>query len=163
MKRQRKSYKTPAHAWDKQRIEREREILKNFGLKKKEEIWKAETLLRKFRRLGRKLAATKDKETEKIIVNKLARLGILEGNATIDDILGLNLDKILQRRLQTVLVNRGLVTTSKQARQYIVHGHVKINGRKVMYPSYLVTKDEETKIELGLVPQQKKVEPAVTQ
>ena len=163
MIRQKKSYKTPSHAWDKQRIERERDVLKNYGLKKKEEIWKAETFLRKFRRLARKLAATKDKKTEKIIIEKLTKLGVLEENATIDDVLGLTLDKILQRRLQTVLVNKGLVTTSKQARQYIVHGHVIINGRKIMYPSYIVPKDEETKIQLRIVPQLKKVEPPVTQ
>lgn len=163
MKRQRKSYKTPSHAWDKQRLEREREILKTYGLKKKVEIWKAETLLRKFRRLARKLAAAKDKETGKIIIEKLARLGILDEAATIDDVLGLTLDKILQRRLQTVLVNKGLVTTYKQSRQFIVHGHVMINGKKVMYPSYIVPKGEETRIELRIIPQMKKIEPPVTQ
>ncbi|MBS3055397.1 MAG: 30S ribosomal protein S4 [Candidatus Aenigmarchaeota archaeon] len=163
MIRQKKSYKTPSHAWDKERIEREREILKSYGLKKKVEIWKAETFLRKFRHLARKLAATKDKETEKIIIDKLSKLGVLGENATIDDVLGLTLEKVLQRRLQTVLVNRGLVTTSKQARQYIVHGHVMINGRKIIYPSYIVPKDEETKIQLTIIPQMKKVEPPVTQ
>jgi len=164
MKRQRKSYKTPVHAWDKQKIESERELLRKFGLKKKVEIWKAETLLRKYRRLARKLAATKDEKMEKVIVNKLAKLGILEENATIDDILGMSLEKILQRRLQSVLVNRGLVNTSKQARQFIVHGHVMINGKKIMYPSYIVPKDEETKIELRIVPQMKKAtEPSVMQ
>ena len=163
MIRQKKSYKTPSHAWDKERIEMEREILKSYGLKKKVEIWKAETFLRKFRHLARKLAATKDKETEKIIIDKLSKLGVLGENATIDDVLGLTLEKVLQRRLQTVLVNRGLVTTSKQARQYIVHGHVMINGRKIIYPSYIVPKDEETKIQLTIIPQMKKVEPPVTQ
>jgi len=161
MKRQRKSYKTPAHAWDKQRIEREREVLKNFGLRKKEEIWKAETLLRKYRRLGRKLAATKDKEMERILIKKLARIGIMEENSSIDDVLGLTLDKILQRRLQSVLVNRGLVTTSKQARQYIVHGLVMINGKKIIYPSYIVPKEEEARIQLRVVPLQKKIEQKV--
>ncbi|MFH0710981.1 MAG: 30S ribosomal protein S4 [Candidatus Aenigmatarchaeota archaeon] len=162
MKRQRKSYKTPSHAWDKQRIEREREVLKSFGLRKKEEIWKAETLLRKFRRFARKLAATKDKEAERMIVKKLVGIGVMEEGATIDDVLGLTLDKILQRRLQTVLVTRGLVTTAKQARQYIVHGHVMIKGKKVVYPSYIVPRDEEDKIELRIVPLQKKIEPPVT-
>jgi ribosomal protein S4 len=35
----------------------------------------------------------------------------------------------------------------KQARQFIVHGHVSINGRKMTIPGYLVLKDEEGAIE----------------
>lgn len=134
--------------WDKARIERDKELKKTFGLLKKREIWKAETLLRKYRRLARQLAATKDKKTEKELINKLAKLGILEKGAGLDDVLGLSVENILDRRLQTIVFKRGFASTPKEARQIIIHGHVKIGGKKASYPSYLIPKAEEGKIEV---------------
>jgi len=148
MKKSKKKYKRPKMIWDKARIERDKELKKNFGLVKKREIWKAETLLRKYRRLTRRLAATKDKKTEKELVEKLSKLGILEKGAGLDDVLSLTVENILDRRLQTIVFKRGLANTPKEARQMIVHGHVKIGGRKASYPSYLVPKIEEDKIEV---------------
>lgn len=146
MKRQRKKYKTPTRPWDKQRIEREREMLKTYGLRNKRELWRAFSLLRKYRAMARDLAAKKDKETEKNLVKKLVMLGLLNANANLDDVLGLTSEKILDRRLQTVLLKKGLVNTINQSRQLIVHRKVLINGRKVVYPSYLVSVDEENNI-----------------
>jgi small subunit ribosomal protein S4 len=74
-------------------------------------------------------------------------LGILENIKSTDDVLSLTVEDILKRRLQTVLYLKGLARTPKHARQLIVHGHVLINNRKVVFPSYLVPKEEEDKIE----------------
>mgnify|MGYP001773173473 CR=1 FL=1 len=82
--------------------------------------------------------------------NKLYKLGLLNEGATLDDVLGLTVKDILNRRLQTIVYKKGLANTPKQARQFIVHGHVKINGRKIIYPSYLVNRDEEDKIECDI-------------
>lgn len=150
MKKAKKKYKRPKKLWDKARIEEERKILKDFGLKEKREIWKAETLLRKYRRLARKLAAEKDERLEKELIGKLARLGILGKDAELDDVLSLTVENILERRLQTVVFRQGLANTPKHARQFIVHGHVRIKGRKIVYPSYLVPKEEEGKIKAAL-------------
>jgi len=148
MKRQRKKYERPRKPWDKERILREREILKTFGLRRKKEIRRAEALLRKYRRMARELAAKKDMEKEKMIVKKLANFGLLQENASLDDILSLTLENVLERRLQTVVFRKGLSTTAKQARQLIVHGKVRFNDRKNIYPSYLVKKEEEDKIQV---------------
>lgn len=157
MKRQKKSYKTPARAWSKQRLEREREIVKTYGLRKKREIWRFETLSRKFRRLARELAARRDENKEKLLVNKMIKLGFLGEDATIDDVLGLNVEKFLDRRLQTVVFKKGLANSANQARQFIVHGHVRIDGRRITHPSYIVPKEEELKIKLDIQPAAKKV------
>jgi len=157
MKRQRKAYKTPTRSWNKQRIERERGIVKIYGLRKKKEIWKFETLLRKFRRLARQLAAQRDPEEEKILLTKMVKLGLLNEGATLDDVLGLNLEMFLDRRLQTVIFKKGLANSPNQARQFIVHGHVRIAGRKITYPSYIVPKGEETDIKVSVQPVAKKV------
>ena len=148
MKRQRKKYETPFRKFDKKRIEAERELLKKYGLKTKKELWRMEQQLRKYRRFARQLAAKRDKGQEKILVEKLVGMGILKEGGTLDDVLGINLEDFLNRRLQTVLVQRGLANTSKQARQMIVHGNVKIGEREITYPSYFVQKREETDIQV---------------
>jgi small subunit ribosomal protein S4 len=146
MKRQKKKYETPLRPWDKQRLEEEKKLLRKFGLKNKKEIWRAEAIVRKFRRMAREIAATYDKEKERILINKVVRLGLLKEGATLDDVLGLTVENLLERRLQTILKNKGLANTIKHARQLITHGHVKINGRKVTYPSYVVPINEEDSI-----------------
>jgi len=148
MRRFKKKYKRPKVIWNKARIERDKELKKKFGLLRKHEIWAAETLLRKYRRLARRLAATKDKKTEKELIEKLAKFGLLEKGADLDDVLSLAVEDILGRRLQTIIFKNGLANTPKEARQLIVHGHVKIIGRRANYPSYLVPKSEEDKIEV---------------
>jgi len=148
MKKSRKKYKKPLVAWDKERIERERELLKTYGLTEKKEILKTEGLLRKFRRMARELAAKRDKEREKALIEKLVKLNLLPENAGLDDVLGLTLENMFERRLETVLFRKGLANTPRQARQFIVHGKVTINERKISYPSYLVKKDEEEKIQV---------------
>jgi small subunit ribosomal protein S4 len=96
--------------------------------------------------MAREIAATHDKEKERILINKVVRLGLLKEGATLDDVLGLTVENLLERRLQTILKNKGLANTIKHARQLITHGHVKINGRKVTYPSYIVPINEEDSI-----------------
>ena len=125
--------------------------MKAFGLKNKSEIWKTETLLRKYRRMARELAAKKDKEKEKVLIDKLIKIGLLEKGATLDDVLSLTLEKFLERRLQTIVYKKNLANSIKQARQLITHGHVKIGDRKIFYPSYIVSKDEENLVNVTLV------------
>ena len=147
MRKKRKKYKTPTKGWDKERIEKERVLVKTYGLKKKREIWRSETLSRKYRRLARNLAARTNKEKEKVLVEKLIRFGLLKEGSTLDDVLSLATENFLERRLQTILIRKGICTTPRQARQLIVHGHVLIDGKRVVYPSYLVQKAEEEKIQ----------------
>jgi small subunit ribosomal protein S4 len=148
----RRKYDTPSHPWQGSRIKEENELLKKYGLKNKRELWKAQSLLRNYRRQGRSLLARLrfgDEQAEKEmkgLVNKLANLGVLPEDATLDDILGLDLERILERRLQTLVYLKGLAYSPKQARQLIVHGHTVIDQRKVTVPGYLVKKNEEAGI-----------------
>jgi len=147
MKNIKKKYETPPTRWNKERIEAEKIILKNYGLRKKREIYRAQAILRKYRRMARELTAKSDKVKEKLIIGKLVKLGLLNEGATLDDILSLTVENIFDRRLQTVLLKKGLANTPKHSRQMIVHGHVSIDGRKIVYPSYLVLREEEEKIQ----------------
>jgi small subunit ribosomal protein S4 len=109
--------------------------------------------------MARDSAAKKDKDMEKILINKTMRLGLLKEGTGLDNVLGLNLTSILERRLQTIIFRKGFANSMRQSRQLIVHGHVIINGRKTVYPSYMVSKDEENNIVLN-VTVQKKVQPS---
>lgn len=146
MRRLKKKYEKPFRPWDKERLEKERELLKTYGLKKKQELWRTEALLKKYRKIARSLIAKRDKEKERILIEKLNRMGILPVDASLDDVLSLTVENFLERRLQTLLFRKGMAKSVKHARQLITHGHVTINGRKVVYPSYLVPTSEEDKI-----------------
>ncbi len=148
----RKKYETPSHPWQEDRIKEENELIKKYGLKNKKEIWKAETRLRRYRGQARSLLAkitTGDeqskKESQQLLLH-LSRMNILPPNSTLDDVLTLNTEAILSRRLQTLTYLKGLANTPRQARQLIAHGHIAIGGRKVTIPGYMVTKDEESNI-----------------
>ncbi len=56
---------------------------------------------------------------------------------------GENLIVMLERRLDNVVWRSGLASSRAQARQLVLHGHVRVSGRKVNIPSYLVNVGEE--------------------
>jgi small subunit ribosomal protein S4 len=127
-------------------MQAEKKITEFYGLRRKNELWRAQTLLRKKRKIARSLLVA-DPETrekkEKELLGYLSRLGILSKTAGLDDVLGLKVEDFLERRLQTLVWRKGLALTIKQARQLVVHKNIEINGRVVSAPSYLVKKDEE--------------------
>jgi small subunit ribosomal protein S4 len=148
----RKKYETPSHPWQEDRIKLENELIRKYGLKNKREVWKSQTRLRKYRSQARELLAkvtTGDvqskKESEQLLIH-LNRLNVLPPNSTLDDVLTLDTESILSRRLQTLTYLKGLANTSYQARQLISHGHIAVNVRRVTVPGYIVTKEEESEI-----------------
>src|SRR3954453_687326 len=55
---------------------------------------------------------------------------------------GENLLRLLEARLENVLVRLGFAASPRQARQLILHGHWTVNGRRVNVPSYQVRPDD---------------------
>ncbi|MBU5678436.1 MAG: 30S ribosomal protein S4 [Candidatus Aenigmatarchaeota archaeon] len=141
-KKLKKKYKSPKKPF--KNLEEEKKLLKEYGLKKKREIWRVEAELKKLRRRAMELNAIKDKEKEVKLIEKLRKIGI-EVNS-LDDILKLEVKDLLERRLQTIIYRKGLSKSIRHARQLIVHGKVEINGRRVTFPSFIVPKDLEDKI-----------------
>ena len=145
-----KHYDTPSHPWQKVRIEEENGLIHQYGLKNKREIWRANTKVREMRRQARKLTAnSSDDQAQKeknLLLAKLNRLGMLEQNSGLEDVLRMTPENVLDRRLQTQVYLQGLSSTVKQARQLIVHGHISIDGAVVRVPGILVTKLQEKNI-----------------
>jgi small subunit ribosomal protein S4 len=149
---QRKRYSTPRHPWEKERIDYEKQIVVKYGLKNKRELWKAQAVLSSYRAQARTLQAKvryNDPVAEKqfqLLLKKLDRLSLLSEGATLDDILALTLENILDRRLQTMVYQLNMATTMKQARQLITHGHIKVGDHVVTIPSLAVEKNGEDAI-----------------
>ncbi|RRJ28189.1 30S ribosomal protein S4 [Halocatena pleomorpha] len=147
-----KFYETPNHPYQGERIAEESGLIGQYGLKNKEELWRTQSELRSFRRearllLGREqgdVAAITEEATE--FLDRLRRIGILGREDGADDVLSLEVTDLLERRLQTIVYRKGLGNTPKQARQFITHGHVTIDGHRVTTPSYTVSTEEENSI-----------------
>ena len=69
------------------------------------------------------------------------RKAIMKKGDTAENLIGL-----LEKRLDAVIYRSKLSTTIFSARQLINHGHVKVNGKKVNIPSYLVTEKDTIEI-----------------
>ena len=147
----RKKWIRPGHPWIRERLIEEMEIVGKYGLRNKRELWIAQTMLRKIRERAKALLKLPPEERavkERELVKKLYNMGLLENeNATLDEILGLGIESILERRLQTIVFRKGLAKTIHQARQLIAHGHIAIAGQRVRSPGYLVRRDEEDLID----------------
>jgi small subunit ribosomal protein S4 len=61
-----------------------------------------------------------------------------ERAARLKGITGENLLFMLERRLDNVVYRAGFATARRQARQFVNHGHIEVNGRKVDIPSFQV-------------------------
>lgn len=153
----RRRYERPFRPWDEERIKKEDEVLRKYALKNKKELWKAESYLRRIRAQARELrarikAGEKQGEREyKLLIRRLYNIGLLQNpDATLDDVLTLNVESVLSRRLSTLVYLKGFAGTPSQARQFINHGHIGINGKKVTVPGMLVNRVQEQNI--GYVP-----------
>ena len=150
--------KTPRRVWKKPKrplnynlMMDELKTLGTFGLKTKRELWKARTNLSKLRHQARSLLALRQEirnEKEPILLNSLSKIGLVDKNSTLDDVLNLQVTDLLSRRLQTIVQRKLYFKTPYHARQAIVHGHVMIGDRIITIPSYVVKIDEEPKIHL---------------
>lgn len=150
-----KSYTRPRSIWTSDQISSELYVVGSYGLRNKKELWKAQTEIARIRNQARALLAIStdvrhEKETK--LLNYLSRLGIVEDSSTLDDILNLKIEDILERRLQTLVMKRSNLKSPYQARQIVVHGHVSIGDRKINLPGYLVKKDEEAQILIHFTP-----------
>jgi small subunit ribosomal protein S4 len=135
--------------WDKNTIVSEAVFVTDYALKNKKEIRKAEALVSKLKTIAKNFNKTTETKTSvgaAQFVDKLKAQGYLNVEATsLDEVLEITLRELFERRLSSVVYKAGLAKTPGQARQFVVHGHVAVNGQIVTAPSYPVSvKDAET-------------------
>ncbi len=149
----RKKYKNPPHPWQLERIQMENEYVRYYGLKNKKEFWKSRSVLKNIRSQARTLQArlrygdSQAKKEMDELIDKLSRNGYLVGEElTLNDVLNMTVENVLNRRLQTVVYHKGLASSPKQARQLITHGHICVAGRRITIPSYILSREEESDV-----------------
>lgn len=62
-------------------------------------------------------------------------------------ITGETLISMLERRLDNMVYRMHFASSRKQGRQLVAHGHVRVNGRRVTIPSYLVREGDEIEVQ----------------
>lgn len=149
----RKKYKNPPHPWQSERIQTENDYVRHYGLKNKKEFWKARSVLKNIRAQARNLQArlrygdSQAKKEMDDMIDKLTSEGYIMGESlSLNDVLNLTVENVLNRRLQTVVYHKGLANTPRQARQLITHGHIHVSGRRITIPSYIIRREEEADI-----------------
>ena len=150
-KTSRRVWKKPKRPLNYDLIMDELKTLGTFGLKTKRELWKTQTELSRVRLQARSLLALRQDERERkepILMQSLSKIGLVNEDSTLDDVLNLQVTDLLSRRLQTIAQRKLYFKTPYQARQAIVHGHIMIGDSVVTIPSYIVKTDEEAKIHL---------------
>jgi len=150
--------KTPRRVWNKPKrplnydlMMDELKTLGTFGLKTKRELWKTQTELSRVRFQARSILALRQEDRrrkEPILIQSLSKIGLVDQNSTLDDVLNLQVNDLLSRRLQTMAQRKLFFKTPYQARQAIVHGHIMIGDSVVTIPSYVVKTEEEAKVNL---------------
>jgi len=101
---------------------------------------------RSLARQSRTMPQEKAIEVQQTLIKKLVKLGVLGSEAGFEDVLLLTVEDLLKRRLQTLVFEKGYAKTIYQARQFVVHGHIQVKGKKINAPSYIVKKEEEDMI-----------------
>ncbi|MFQ5920611.1 MAG: 30S ribosomal protein S4 [Nitrososphaerales archaeon] len=148
-KRPRKTFKKPRRLWSSDQLMQELETIGTYGLRNKRELWKTQTELSRIRKDARALLALPEevrhaKGAE--LLRSLNRLGLVSGDATLDDVLNLKTEDLLERRLQSVVMRKKFAKSPNLARQMVVHGHIVIRDRVINIPGYLVRRDEEQSV-----------------
>jgi small subunit ribosomal protein S4 len=142
----------PKKLWNRQLLLEELQLVGEYGLRNKRELWRARALLKWVVRRARSLLYMTPEERaplEKPFKEKLYKMGLIEDpNVPLDRILSLDVRAVLERRLQTIVYRLGLAKSIHHARQLIVHGHIAVAGRRVTSPGFLVPRDLEDKISL---------------
>jgi len=150
-KTSRRVWKKPKRPLNYDLIMDELKTLGTFGLKTKRELWKTQTELSRVRLQARSLLALRQEDRERkepILMQSLSKIGLVDQESTLDDVLNLQVNDLLARRLQTIAQKQLFFKTPYQARQAIVHGHIMIGDRVITIPSYIVKTEEENKIHL---------------
>jgi small subunit ribosomal protein S4 len=142
----RKTFSRPRRIWTSDQLSAELYVIGSYGLRNKKELWKAQTEVAGFRNQARALLAlpAEDRHSQEIkLLKYLGRLGLIDETATLDDILNLKIEHLLERRLQTMIMRKIDTKSPYTARQIVVHGHVSIGDRFVNLPGHIVRREEE--------------------
>ncbi|MCL4170278.1 UNVERIFIED_CONTAM: hypothetical protein GTU68_021179, partial [Idotea baltica] len=150
------TFNTPRRPFEKERIDNELQLVGKYGLKNKREVWRVHLTLSKFRKAARELLTLEEKDPRRLfegsaLLRRMHRYGLLTNEELkLDYVLGLTLNKLLDRRLQTRIAQDAFHSKSiHQARTIIKQRHIRVGKSLVNAASFLVRTESERKINLA--------------
>lgn len=107
----------------------------------------------RIRKAARELLTLDEQDPKRLfegqaLLNRMFKFGFLNRDTEngLDYILALNIDKFLERRLQTLVFKSKLANSIHDSRCRIRHRHISVNNKMVTVPSFLVTLENGAKI-----------------
>lgn len=153
---QSKTCAIPRKLFEKERIDSEIKICGEYGLKNKREVWRVQLVLARLRKRARELLTLDSTDNRRIfegnaLLRKMFKYGLLnkKDENGLDYVLSLTLQKFLERRLQTRVFKAKLANSIHHARVLIKGKHICVNNQVVNVPSYLVSTQNEIKINMN--------------
>merc|ERR1711976_237198 len=127
----------PRKLFEKERLDQEIKMCGEYGLRNKREVWRVQLVLARLRKRARDLLTLEENDQRRIF----------EGNG-LDYVLSLTIHKLLERRLQTRVLKGRLASSIHHARVLIYGKLVCVANQLCNVASYMVTVDNENKIDL---------------
>merc|ERR1712070_1202604 len=151
-----KTSKNPRRAFDKERLDKELQMIGTYGLKTKREIWRVGLILSKVRAVARYLLTMEEKDPRRIfegqaLMRRMIRYGILdEDKQRLDYVLALKVEDFLERRLQTLVFKRSLAKSIHHARVLIRQKHIRVGQQICDIPSFMVRVESQPHIDFAV-------------
>ncbi|KAL6566475.1 40S ribosomal protein S9-2 [Orobanche gracilis] len=151
-----KTFKKPRRPYEKERLDAELRLVGEYGLRCKRELWRVQYALSRIRNNARELLTLDEKDPRRIfegeaLLRRMHRYGLLdEKENKLDYVLAVNVEKFLERRLQTLVFKAGLAKSIHHARVLIRQRHIRVSRQVVNVPSFMVRVDSQSLINFSL-------------